>query len=700
MDITTTKYQDSSGTDLGMIFLPIKYGSSIETFTSYKVNNNDLSQIFASLGSFSQNSQLVGYNVNGTDLSQIFASINQEPSLLTPFIITSSSYSYIYDYSTQTYFVQSIAIGSGTIQFTENIIGQIHVIIIGGGGGGGGGRRTTKIYAGSGGGGGGTLDMYSTMGTGFTINTLYSFVVGSNGTGGTGGKNFYGTSGTASSFSIGSNIIATSSGGSPGGSFSQYSPTNGGNAGISTIQPTYQTNFINTFLTTSQNNPGKGGCTTPSTNYVGGCGYGSDLSANYYISTSPSRLYSTIKNSFLIYRNLLYGGGGGGSTEGGSSIGYSAIGGNGLVEFGGNLYGYTTNSAILPYLTNGQNNNPGTSYNFPNTTASQPGTAFGSGGAGSGSYFQTGGSGSQGIVGFYFNYPFGPKPNNYFKITENSSYCFMSNGSSNYFIINCSVGTSTIEFVQSVNATIIVVGGGGSGSSSANLETGLYCGAGSGGGGCGIYNQVLNSTYNVNVGLGGYGSNTSLNNSYNGMNGGTTTITDVSSNILAQATGGQGGKFSTTTIPTGGLGGTCTNSPWILSNSLTTGYGGDGGQGGITTIGYSSNSSTQSIFGSSSELIQYILPDGTKMFFGGGSSAGSNIYSGVPANYNGGGAGHGYGGYVGANINSNLIGNPNGQDAKFFGSAGGSSSSNITTVGTYGIGGNGMNGIVLIIFQV
>lgn len=705
-----TNFKDPSGNDLGSIFLP---GSGLGYDTGYRdINGIDFSQLFMPLGSYIPYPYPTNYKIsNGKDLNTIFASVNQAS---LPFLLLSTLYSYIYDYSNSMYYITSDT--SGSIKFISDISGYIHVVLVGGGGAGGGASGSSN--AGTGGAGGGAIDVYTTMGTGISKNTQYNFTIGA---GGTGVQNNNGTSGSNSTFGTTTQNYVTSNGGT--GGYIKSSTSFGPSGATSTINYPL---FLNSF-SVGGSSGGFGGQTTPTKNYTGGFGGSSDLSTYYYTNASGSASsnntiqYSGISNTFLIYNLMLLSGGGGGGTDGGGSDGFSAWGGWGVPDFGGNIYGYTTNTVYPISATSGQtvgygqNNNPPTTQSgFPNTSQSLPGVAPGGGGAGVGTILQTGGNGANGVIKFYFNYT-SITTNNYFTLSGNAKYYLMNNGTSNYFIINCWAGNSTINFTSQVsNCTAIVVGGGGGGGSGAyfilsNVSY-YFSGAGGGGGGAGVYNNLtLNGTYNINVGTGGVGgiyTDPYTNpNGPNGKIGNPTTIKNSSNTTTyAQATGGTGGKYSSSQSATGGTQGTCSGT-WTLSTS-SSGAGGNGGQGSENEPDPNPlTSGNQAMYGLSSALINYNLPDGTMCYFSGGGGAGSCKYSGatVSANYYGGGAGHGYGGFVGAswNLGSASI---NGQNATIFGAGGGGGSSNTfngsTTPQGYPTGGNGANGLVLFIIPI
>lgn len=692
-----TYFKDISGNDLGSIFMA---GFGLNYDTNYKDSSGiDFRYLFMPLGSYSSITYNTYYkDISGNDLKNVFASIIQP----LPFIISSTSYSYIYDYSNSMYYVTSNV--SGTIEFITDISNDIHFILVGGGGAGGG--SASQNYSGNGGGGGGAMDVYSSMESGISKNTIYSFYVGSGGIGIPGGSAVIGNSGTNTYVNSPSIMyILQSTGGGGGYSYNIYNPTQnlglGGNSSITT-----DWNFSFTNIT---NNGGNGGITTPIVNYTGGFGNSSNLSSNYYNNSSSSSLntikYNQINNTFLIYNLMLFSGGGGGATEGTSSNGYSAWGGYGLPDFGGNIYGYTTNT-IYPISSTtvgyGQNNDPSENIGFPNTSQSLYGIAPGGGGAGVGTGIELykGGNGANGIIKFYFNYH-QPILNNYFTLSGNAKYFLMNNGISNFFIINCWNGSSNINFTSYVsNCYAIVVGGGGGGGSGAYLSSILpnyFSGAGGGGAGSGVYTNItLNGIYDVFVGSGGNGGSISGSN---GNSGGNTTVIK-NSITYAIATGGGGGLFSTSQNATGGIQGNCSGN-WTLS-TINFGVGGNGGQGSEYGQDPSQlTSENQAMYGLSSSLINYTLPDGTICYFSGGGGGGSCKYSSdiiVAANYNGGGAGHGYGGFVGSSWNSE-ISSINGQNAKIFGAGGGGGSSN-TSINTYTTGGNGADGLVLFIIPI
>jgi hypothetical protein len=689
-----TNFKDPSGNDLGSIFMPLA-GSTTLSNTGYSdTSGNDFSQLFMPLGTYIPLSYLTNYRIsNGNDLKAIFANINQPLPLPLPLNIVSNSYSYIYDYSNSMYYITSDT--SGTIEFTSDISGNIHFILVGGGGSGGGAVGSQQS-SGTGGSGGGSIDAYTNMGGGIIKNKIYNYSIGLGGQGVSGNS---GNNGNASYFKSDTTTLIQSNGGLKG--IVSTSTTDGPIGSTSTI---VSSSYTNSF-TGSTGNGGNGGKTTPSANFTGGFGGSSNLSSNYYTnyaSTSFNTInYYKLSNTFLIYNIMLFSGGGGGGTEGGSSDGYSAWGGYGLADFGGNIYGYTTNTTY-PIIASvsagyGQNNNPPTSANFPCTSSSLPGIAPGAGGAGVGAIIAKGGNGANGILKIYFNYS-SPFSNYYYTLSGNAKYYLMNNGTVNYFIINCWAGTSTINFTTSVsNCIAVVVGGGGGGGSGKYISPNFFSGAGGGGGGAGIYTNItLNGTYNITVGTGGAGG---TNAGTSGTTGTNTRITNSSGTIIySQATAGAGGIYSTSKNALGGPEGTCSGT-WTLSTS-GNGSGGNGGQGSENGPDPTPlTSANQAKYGSSSSLISYTLPDGTLCYFSGGGGAGSCNYSNgtVNINYTGGGAGHGYGGFVGASYNS-LIASTNGQDAKIFGAGGGGGSSNTPSIAT--TGGRGANGLVLLIVPI
>ncbi len=665
--------------------------------TKFKAGGYDLGQIFVSIPLGSGSTPDTGFktNISGTkyDLAKVFQATGSTAAI--PFD-TNASYSYIYDYSNYKYYLTITS--DGTFQYTADIAGNIDLIIVGGGGGGAGTNGVANT-AGGGGGGGGAIDVYGTMtndtSTGFAKNTAYTITIGSGGTGG----GTSGSAGSTSKFTLTSTLtdLVTSTGGSGGvRSFGQSGEAAQGGSYISVL-------YLTDAYTTLSGAGGNGGETTVAANYTGTNGYSSRLSVNYY-GGGTGTYYTSIANTFLIYNLMLFSGGGGGATDGASSNGFASWSGNGLIEFGGGLYGYATNttqpisSSTVFYS---ENNNPPTSANFPTLTSAINGYAPGAGGGGVGyqlnsSSVTSGGNGANGVVKTYFSYippSLTISPSGYFSITGNAKYYLMNDGTDNYIIINCYSGLSTITFYGSTTCNVIAVGGGGGGAGGSGTTSPLTSGAGGGGGGAATYSDTfISGTYNITVGAGGSGGG----GASNGSAGGTTSVVSGATTLIS-CTGGGGGVYSSSQAATGGTAGSATSSLTYIAG----GSGGAGGQGSENGSDPSPlTSANQASYGITSDLVSTTLPDNTRMFLAGGGAGGACNYEGVPPyNYYGGSAGHGYGGWVGAsfigNNGLNEYGDVNGQNAVCYGAGGGGGSSNGTTSG-----GNGAPGIVLFYFQI
>ena len=83
----TTNFKDSSGNDLGLIFMRLS-SSELGYNTEYRdMSGNDFSQLFMPLGFYFPYSQPTNYKIsNGMDLNTIFASANQPIYCLFQFL--------------------------------------------------------------------------------------------------------------------------------------------------------------------------------------------------------------------------------------------------------------------------------------------------------------------------------------------------------------------------------------------------------------------------------------------------------------------------------------------------------------------------------------------------------------------------------------------------------------------------------------
>lgn len=222
---------------------------------------------------------------------------------------------------------------------------------------------------------------------------------------------------------------------------------------------------------------------------------------------------------------------------------------------------------------------------------------------------------------------------------------------SNDFNISFNSGTFTltftttsapinITFLQPINSATLTLVGGGGGSGAGNSTFWLgaaYIGGGGGGGGevINITQNLMQGLYTINVGGGGSaGYETRNGNTYNGQQGGTSSI----SSITSIAYGGYGGKSvgGGESVPsggaeyesggTGGYGYSGSPNPYVEATNGApsilvgiTSYGGGGGGG----PGYEGATPGQPVNNNGS------LP------YGLGASGGLGAYSEEPFGYNG-----------------------------------------------------------------
>ena len=249
----------------------------------------------------------------------------------------------------------------------------------------------------------------------------------------------------------------------------------------------------------------------------------------------------------------------------------------------------------------------------------------------------------------------------------------------NYYYITF-VNNGNITFLSSLNATIndfniICVGGGGGGGGSSNRQAGNpKSSTGGGGGGAAaarLNTTVSNTSYSITIGTGGGGGPGNLS----GINGTDSSFKSGITNVITSGGGGRGAGHFEGVV--GGSSGTVTASSGTI-------YGGDGGNGGS---GFEDNIppiiATNGTNGS-----QFILPNGSNLYFSGGGGGGGGDAS---INGDGGGAGNGIGGIVGAN---SII---DGQSATKYGGGGGGGGMN--DVGNFSTGGQGGPGIVILYFK-
>ncbi len=705
---TSTNFiaNNSNYTSTDLINIFDKYSTiqpTPSTTTNYITGSYDLGQIFIPIPLGSGSTPDTGFLsvISGTtyDLAKVFQVSGATAAV--PFSVLTGTYSYIYDYTNQKYYLTITS--SGTFQYIADITGNIDLIVVGGGGGGGGATNgSTTTAAGGGGGGGGAIDVTGTMiassGNFFVKNTTYTVTVGAGGA----GSSSTGSAGATSKFSQGVTDYVTSTGGNGGGQGRKISGViiQSGNAAQGTSTFSAGVGLSAAYSSTGGGG-GLGGNTTVADNFTGTVGRSSLLSVNYYGSGSGT-YYSSIANTFLIYNWMLFSGGGGGATDGDASDGYSSWGGYGLNEFAGGLYGYTSNTTQP--ISNagvgwGENNNPPTTADFP-TFSAVTGYAPGGGGSGVGYAIsgRTGASGANGVIKTYFNYTpptLTTYPSSIFSVTGNARYFLMNDSTDDYFIINCYSGSSTVTFTTGVACDIIAVGGGGGGGGGSGITSPKTSGAGGGGGAAATYTYSFpTGTYNITVGTGGSGGSGATS----GSAGGTTTVVSGATTLIS-CTGGGGGVYSAppSQTATGGTAGT-------TGGTLTPFAGGSGGAGGQGSENGAdtTTSANQASYGITSDLTSTILPDNTTMFLAGGGAGGSCDYTGVVSiNYGGGGAGHGYGGWVGASYTGSNASAPaqsvNGQNALCYGGGGGGGSSNSASTTS---GGNGAPGIVLFYFKI
>jgi hypothetical protein len=631
----TSQYQDLSG-----IFQPLSLGTAYTTPTGFKTTisgvEKDLNEIFAAGNDLGYS---VGYKLtNGTDLSQIFAKYNPPP-----FSLTNATYTY-----SDNYYVINFTNGTGSITFLDNI-NNVNIIMVGAGGGGAGTpspSNTYQLYGAGGGGGGQAVLKYNVVN-----NSTYTASIGSGGSGN------------------------SSAAGSSGGStiFNSLTVT-GGSGGV------YGTN-IATFGLNTTNIGGAGGSGTNGSEviYTGTGGAGGTGGVNPFLSgtdtyDSTTQVLNWARYGFdsFLYTNkniigfpssiLTYSGGGAGAA--------SNCGG------GGNGSGGVPSTSIV--TTNG--------------------LVAGAGGGAANYNTTTPGNGADGICIVYFQYP---QLTPYFTYSGKYNYIYDNNYCYVNFITDGSLNiTSTIS-----NAIVIVVGGGGgggggnSGSGSGGASP-QQAGAGGGGGGAAIITSVSLSvtTYNIEVGSGGAGGNSSPYPAQNGSNG----TSSAFSNILTSSGGNGGSSFVYSGgggYGGGGTAGTSTSSGY----SIYGGGNGNGGNGGdaVNQVNfYGTQGSSSEIYGLNSNQ-GYQLPNNNYVYFSGGGGGGASGNSSAPQGAlpgNGVGGLYGYPNTFVAWPNNNNptqippVNNFNGVDAVLYGAGGGG--------GSEGNGGNGAPGIVMLIFSV
>ena len=717
--ISTNIFVTSNNTATDIIydfsaFATIQPGN-VATATNISVAQNDLNRIFAQAVPLGTSISGVTSNIKSTiqgntyDLGQLF---NPIITGNLPFTAI-GDYSYLYDYTAKNYYITFNTIGG--IQFNTNL-SNVQVIVVGGGGAGGGCDTTITGSCGAGGGGGGAISISTAITgnplSGLVINNMYYINVGLGGNGVSGAAGLSG--GTSYFVDISGTALITSTGGQGG---TKSNTNSGGGAGGSSTYASFLTSSITGY-------GGTGGSNNNGSSVIGGFGTQGSLSYQNYLNNFVLGSATTFKNSLTLYNSLLFSGGGGGAVDGSGGAGYSGGGGFGTYKVGSSgTYGFSTTGTFPIFTASGNyyiNQMP--SSNAIQVTGAVSGLCPGAGGGGVGSKIYTiagntiGGNGSPGTVKISFTSSISPNLSSLFTISGNAKqYSINLANGSQYYLVYCYPGTSTLSFFNNTiisGASILGIGGGGGGAgggyftASGSLAPGTFTsGAGGGGGGVALLPTSLFGTYSITVGSGGTGGyggaiNTSA---INGSIGGNTTIINGSASILT-CTGGSGGNAFLNV--SGGSSGTVQ-----CNYSFTGGQGGQGGQGGKGYNG-SLGSNTIPLSGTSSSLLSYTLPDGTTIYGGGGGGGGSARYSDskfdssgnpkIPLNYNGGAAGYGYGGLVGTCINAadpslnSLDLSANGGTGIFWGSGGGGGSSNANiTNKTYG--GSGGDGAVLFI---
>jgi len=262
--------------------------------------------------------------------------------------------------------------------------------------------------------------------------------------------------------------------------------------------------------------------------------------------------------------------------------------------------------------------------------------------------------------------------NNIFAIklpfTTTSTYSYIFDASENYIVSVTSAGS--FNFIQTVKSLeLVILGGGGGGGGGLDNENVQGNGYGGAGGGQAIlsYNDAsfnsLNKTFTINsIGSGGIGGLYNVGGGTPSTGGGTTIVSDPSSNIYT-LTGGQGGDINTAAPPYIAQSGTCTVSPSNPSYALlTSGTGGNGG-------GFYANGQNSYLYTSGNNLITYLGLGG-----GGGGGAGG---------FGGSAQGNGQGGSASGGGNTNAFG---------YGAGGGSCFQ-------FANGGFGTPGIVVFYFK-
>ena len=192
-----------------------------------------------------------------------------------------------------------------------------------------------------------------------------------------------------------------------------------------------------------------------------------------------------------------------------------------------------------------------------------------------------------------------------------------------------SLTTQSLTFNYPIyNINVLVVGGGGGG----GLRNTLNLKPGGGGGGGGIYYSItfspsVKTTYNMTVGNGGFGANSSNNPTTINGTSGTNSIISTSTGPLITSTGGGGANGSN-----GGVEGN--------SN------GGNGGSGQNSGTGINGLDSVVPIIAGTSILLPFTSPSTTLNLSGGGGSGENSSYP-----ERGGNPGLGVGGTQGGSTN-------------------------------------------------
>jgi len=564
---------------------------------------------------------------------------------------------------------------NGTFTFeptSTSFFEPCEVLIVGGGGGGG--------SCAGGGGGGGFIDGY-----GYFEQQSYNIQVGAGGAGGAAANDNAGSNGSNSFIdsviSLGGGggaalqTTIAGSGGSGGGG--GYTINQGGN----TLRPGIQ-GF-----------KGGDGNDNYATNYAGGGGGGAGGKGGNVVSATVAPNGGIGKYSNLTGVSIGYAGGAGGSTLAGGTAGF---GGGGAANPFGAADGLANSNSIGNDGTQhtGGGGGPGSSTDLVSSTRSG------------------GGRGGAGIVMIKTpSYPLHTAVN---LIDVPASFVYdisflqsdaitpINNPvSGGYTIYSFTAGNGLITPNFTADASYLVVGGGGGGGTS-NLDD-RGCGGGGGGGVLsGIVSLTANSSYDIEVGLGGRGGprqtqfagNTIPSDTGgNGIIGGDSSFNGViafgggfGAGDFGASNGGNGASGGGSR--NGGTGGIGTQG----NNGGGSGSVGGGGGGGSSSVGLAGVTN-----GGAGGAGTISTITGQSIYYGaGGGGGGASSSSGGAGGTNTGGAGGaGYAAAVSFSAAASL-----GSDAIMnTGSGGGGGGANANSTQRGASGGNGSNGVVILRFS-